>query len=113
MSVTIPVVDGIGISLYTIVLAVTIPITWEPAKFLIPVVLNPDITTLSLLFKDGAVEIYADTVFGLAYTKTTFSKVLSVVLIDVISFPLILLTDTLKPPPFVFVLSNIAASPTS
>ena len=34
-------------------------------------------------------------------------------LIDSIVFPEILLTDTLKPPPLVSVLSNIAESPTS
>lgn len=77
------------------------------------VVLNPETITLSLSFRDGAVEIKADTVSGLVQTKTVLSYVSTVVLTDVISFPVILLTDTLRPPPLVLVLSNMALSPTS
>ena len=76
------------------------------------VLLNPEITTRSLLFKVGEVDINADISSKLFFTKTTFSKVSTVVSIDVISFPLILLTDTLNPPPFVPVLSNSAELPT-
>ena len=94
-------------------LAVCIPIACEPDNPLILVVLNPEIIILSLSFKEGAVEIYADTVLGFFQTKTVFSNVSTVVLIDVISFPVTLLTDTLNPPPLVSVLSNTALSPTS
>ena len=93
-------------------LAVDIPITWEPDKPFIPVVDNPEMRTLSPSFNGGDVEIWADTV-PLFQTKTTSSKVSIVVSIEVISLPDILSTETLNPPPFVFVLSNIAESPTS
>ena len=92
---------------------VSIPITWEPVKPFTEVVLRPDITTLSPPFKSGAVEIYAETWDGSLQTNTVFSKVSTVVSIEVISFPDTLFTDTLNPPPFVFVLSNTAESPTS
>ena len=39
------------------------------------VVLNPETITLSLSFRDGAVEIKADTVSGLVQTKTVLSYV--------------------------------------
>ena len=113
MSVTIPLVDEFGTSWYKTVWAVSIPILWDPDKPLIAVVLKPDITTLSLSFRLGAVEIYADTWLGSLQTKIVFSKVSIVVTIELISFPDTLFTDTLKPPPFVPVLSNIAESPTS
>ena len=69
-------------------------------------------TTLSLSLSDGDVDIKADIPLLSFLTNTTFSWVSTVVWIDVISFPLILSTDTLKPPPCVSVLSNIADSPT-
>ena len=69
-------------------------------------------TTLSCAFKLGAGEIYAATWVGSLQTKVA-SKVSTVVLIDSIVLPETLLTDILKPPPFVSVLSNIAESPTS
>ena len=75
-------------------LAVPIPITCEPDKPLILVVLNPETIILSLSFIDGAVEIKADTVLLFFETKTVLSNVSTVVLIDVISFPVTLLTDT-------------------
>ena len=84
----------------------------DPANPLISVVLKPDITTLSWAFKLGAVPIYAATWFESLQTKVAL-KVSTVVLIDSIVFPETLLTDTLKPPPFVSVLSNIAESPIS
>ena len=73
--------------------------------------LNPDITTLSLLLRDGDVDIKADIPLLSFLTKTTFSKVSTVVLIDVMSLPFILSTETLNPPPWVPVLSNVAESP--
>ena len=73
MSVTIPVVAELGISWYTILLAVSIPIINEPFKSGNNVVLNPEITTLSPLLSDGAVDIEAD-ISPLSFLKnTTFS----------------------------------------
>ena len=73
MSVTIPVVVELGISWYTILLAVSIPIINEPFKSGNNVVLNPEITTLSPLLSDGAVDIEAD-ISPLSFLKnTTFS----------------------------------------
>ena len=76
------------------------------------VVVNPDIITRSLLLRVGAVDIKADTPSDSFLINTTFSYASTVVSIEVISFPSTLLTETLKPPPFVSVLSNVAALPT-
>ena len=76
------------------------------------VVLNPDIITRSLLLRAGAVDIKADTPSDSFLTNTTFSYVSTVVSIEVISFPRTLSTETLKPPPFVSVLSKVAVLPT-
>ena len=90
----------------------SIPIWCVPDKPFIAVVLNPEITTLSPPFKLGAVEINADTCEGSLQIKVA-SKVSIVVSTDIMSFPSTLFTETLKPPPFVSVLSNVATSPTS
>ena len=78
-----------------------------------PVVLKPEMFIISLSFKDGAVDMKADTVLESLETKTVFWYESIVVSTEVTFFPNILLTETLKPPPFVFVLSNTAVSPTS
>ena len=112
ISVTTPVVDEFGISWYTIVCVVSIPILNVLFNPDTDVVLNPDIITRSLLLRAGAVDIKADTPSDSFLTNTTFSYVSTVVSIEVISFPRTLSTETLKPPPFVSVLSKVAVLPT-
>ena len=111
MSVTTPVVAELGISWYNNVLAVDIAMLKELLRPEADTVLNPLITTRSPLFKEGAVDINADISRPWSWTKTTFSKVSIVVSIEVISLPFNLLTETLKPPPSVPVLSKTADSP--
>ena len=93
--------------------AVWTPRTWAPANPLIAVVDSPEIITLSPSFKEGAVEINAETVPPFFQVNIVLSKVSTVVSIEVTSLPAILFTVTLKPPPFVPVLSNTALSPIS
>ena len=106
-------VDELGISWYTKVFAVWTPRTWAPANPLIDVVDNPEIIILSPSFKEGAVEMNAETVLPFFQVNIVLSKTSTVVSIEVTSFPAILFTVTLKPPPFVPVLSNTALSPIS
>ena len=73
ISVTIPVVDEFGISWYTIVCVVSIPILNVLFNSDADVVLNPDITTRSLLLRVGAVDIKADTPSDSFLINTTFS----------------------------------------
>ena len=73
MSVTIPLVDELGISWYTNVFAVWTPRTWAPAKPLIAVVDNPEIMILSPSFNDGAVEINAETILPFVQVNIVLS----------------------------------------
>ena len=67
-------VDELGISWYTKVFAVWTPRTWAPANPLIAVVDNPEMMTLSPSFKDGAVEINAETILPFVQVKMVSSN---------------------------------------
>ena len=69
-------------------------------------------TTISLLLIVVVVDIKTDTPSFEFLNNTTSLKVSTLVSKDVISFPLILSTLTLSPPPCVSVLSKDATSPT-
>ena len=70
MSVTIPAVFIPDSALYNTVLSELTPILWDPVNLGILVV-NPDITTTSLVFKLWVVEINPDTVPFPPLTNTT------------------------------------------
>ena len=106
ISVTIPVV--VEFKLLDIELfVVSIPIL-DPDSPLIAVVLKPDMMILSCAFKLSK---------NICCYMMDLSNKSCIVSINscinwLTSLPDTLLTDTLRPPPFVFVLSNIAESPT-
>ena len=112
MSVTIPAVLVSPNPLYNTVLSELTPILWEPVNLGILVV-NPDITTTSLVFKVWVVEINPETVPFPPRTKTTSLNVVTPTVKLPISLPSTFDIKALAPPPSVFVLSKFKLSPTS
>ena len=111
MSVIIPAVAFAGTSLYKTVLSELTPILWDPVSLGILVV-NPDITTVSLVFKVWVVEINPDTDPFPPRTSTTSLYVVIPTVTLSTSLPSTLDTFAAAPPPSVFELSKLRESPT-
>ena len=111
MSVTIPAVVCSPKPLYNTVLSELTPIWCESVSLGILVV-NPDITIISFVFKLWVVEINPETVPFPPRTKTTSLYVVTPTVTPPTSLPFTLDTKALAPPPSVPVLSKFKLSPT-
>ena len=111
MSVIIPAVAFAGTSLYKTVLSELTPILWDPVS-LGMLVVSPDITTVSFVFKVWVVEINPATAPFPPRTNTTSLYVVIPTVKSLTSLPSTLDTFAAAPPPAVSELSKFKLSST-